>query len=44
VDTKEGTMELRVKDLWDVSFGIGFQAAVPYRIAMYIEPYATYLD
>ena len=36
--------ELRVKNLWDVNFGIGFQAAVPYGIKMYLGPYVYYSE
>ena len=37
-------VELRVKNLWDVNFGMGFQATVPYGIKMYIGPYAHYSE
>jgi hypothetical protein len=36
--------ELRVKNLWDVNFGIGFQAAVPYGIKIYIGPHVHYSE
>ncbi len=36
--------ELRVKNLWDVNFGMGFQATVPYDIKMYIGPYVHYSE
>ena len=38
------TLELRMKDLWDVNFGIGFQATVPYGIRMYLGPYVYYSE
>ena len=38
------TIELRVKNLWDVNFGIGFQATVPYGIKMYLGPYVYYSE
>jgi hypothetical protein len=50
-DTVSGTrngapfsVELRVRDVWDVSFGMGFQVAVPYNIKMYIGPYVHYSE
>jgi hypothetical protein len=33
------TTELKVKNLWDVNFGIGFQATVPNDIRLYVGPY-----
>jgi len=36
------TTELKVKNLWDVNFGLGFQATVPYGIKLYIGPYGYY--
>jgi hypothetical protein len=33
------TTELKVKNLWDVNFGIGFQATVPNDIRLYAGPY-----
>ena len=36
--------QLRVKNLWDVNFGLGFQATVPYGIKLYIGPYAYYSE
>ncbi len=36
------TAELRVKDLWNVNFGLGFQATVPRDIKLYIGPYLYY--
>jgi hypothetical protein len=38
------TAELKVKDLWDVNFGIGFQATVPNNIRVYIGPYIYYSE
>jgi hypothetical protein len=38
------TAKLKVKNLWDVNFGIGFQATVPYGIKLYIGPYAYYSE
>jgi hypothetical protein len=38
------TIELRMKNLWDVNFGIGFQATVPYGIKMYLGPYVYYSE
>jgi hypothetical protein len=33
------TTELKVKNLWDVNFGLGFQATVPNEIKLYVGPY-----
>ena len=33
------TQELKVKNLWDVNFGVGFQATVPNDIKLYVGPY-----
>lgn len=33
------TTELKVKNLWDVNFGIGFQAKVPNDIKLYVGPF-----
>lgn len=38
------TTELNVKNLWDVNFGIGFQAAMPYDMKLYIGPYVYYSE
>lgn len=50
-DTVSGTrngvpfsVELRVKNLWDVNFGMGFQVTVPYGIKMYIGPHVHYSE
>ncbi|MHB1025064.1 MAG: hypothetical protein ACYC24_05060 [Desulfobacteria bacterium] len=40
--TRDGarfTQELKVKNSWDVNFGIGFQAAVPHDIKLYVGPF-----
>ncbi len=36
--------KLKVENLWDVNFGVGFQATVPYGIKLYIGPYAYYSE
>ena len=38
------TTELKVKNLWDVNFGMGFQVTVPYDIKIYIGPYVQYSE
>ncbi len=38
------TTELKVKNLWDVNFGLGFQVTVPYGIKLYVGPYAYYSE
>jgi len=38
------SVEVRVKNLWDVNFGMGFQATVPYGIKIYIGPYVHYSE
>ena len=50
-DTVSGTrtgvpfsIAFAVKNLWDVSFGMGFQVTVPYGIKMYIGPYVHYSE
>ena len=50
-DTVSGTRngvpfsaELRVKNLWDVNFGMGFQVTVPHDIKLYIGPYVHYSE
>lgn len=50
-DTVSGTrngvpflVELRVKDLWDVNFGMGLQVTVSDGIKMYIGPYVHYSE
>jgi hypothetical protein len=50
-DTVSGTRNgipfsagLRVKNLWDVNFGMGLQATVPGDIKMYIGPYLHYSE
>jgi hypothetical protein len=36
--------DLKVKNLWDVNLGIGFQTTVPYGIKLYIGPYISYSE
>jgi hypothetical protein len=38
------TVELKMKNLWDVNFGIGFQATAPCGIKMYLGPYVYYSE
>lgn len=38
------TIELMVKNLWDVNFGIALQATAPYGIRMYIGPSVSYSE
>ena len=38
------TIELRMKNLWDVNFGIGFQATIPHSIKMHLGPYVYYSE
>jgi hypothetical protein len=38
------SVELRVKNLWDLNFGMGFQATVPHGIKIYIGPYLHYSE
>ncbi|MEN6488096.1 MAG: hypothetical protein ABFD66_04320 [Smithella sp.] len=38
------TADLKVRDLWDVNFGIGFQATAPYDIKLYAGPYIHYSE
>jgi hypothetical protein len=38
------TAVLRVENLWDVNFGIGFQATFPYGIRLYAGPYVYYSE
>ena len=35
---------LKVKNLWDVNLGLGFQATVPYGIKLYIGPFISYSE
>ena len=35
---------LSVNDLWDVNFGIGFQATIPFGIRLYAGPYVYYSE
>jgi len=36
--------ELKVKNFWDVNFGLGFQAAIPKQIKLYLGPYIYYSE
>ena len=36
------TADLKVKNLWDVNFGVGFQAALPRGARLYAGPYVYY--
>jgi hypothetical protein len=36
--------ELKVKNLWDVNFGIGLQATVPHGVKFYTGPFAYYAE
>jgi hypothetical protein len=38
------TADLKVQNMWDVNFGIGFQANVPYGIKLYAGPYIYYSE
>ncbi len=38
------TADLKVHNMWDVNFGIGFQATVPYGIKLYAGPYIYYSE
>ncbi len=38
------TVEIGVKDWWDVNAGIGLQATIPYGIKLYAGPYAYYSE
>lgn len=35
---------LKIKNLWDVNFGIGFQVIIPYGIKLYLGPYIYYSE
>ena len=41
---KTFTTDLKVKNLFDVHFGIGFQATLPYGIKLYAGPYIYYSE
>jgi len=41
---KPFTTDLKVKNLWDVNFGVGFQATIPYGIKLYAGPYIYYSE
>ncbi|MGV8059839.1 MAG: hypothetical protein AB2L12_17740 [Smithellaceae bacterium] len=36
--------DLKVQNMWDVNFGIGFQATVPYGVKLYAGPYIYYSE
>jgi hypothetical protein len=36
--------DLKIKNLWDVNFGLGFQATLPHGIKLYTGPYAYYAE
>jgi len=38
------TTDLKVKNLWDMNFGIGFQATIPDGIKLYAGPYIYYSE
>ncbi len=38
------TADLKVFNMWDVNFGIGFQATVPHGIRLYAGPYVYYSE
>lgn len=38
------TTDLKVKNLFDVNFGVGFQAIIPYGIKLYAGPYIYYSE
>ena len=38
------TTELRIRNLWDVNFGVGLQAIVAYGIKLYLGPYVYYSE
>jgi hypothetical protein len=41
---KPFTTDLKVKNLFDVNFGVGFQATIPYGIKLYAGPYIYYSE
>jgi hypothetical protein len=38
------TADLKLKNLWDVNLGVGFQATVPGKIKLYAGPYVYYSE
>jgi len=42
--SKPFTTDLKVKNLWDVNFGVGFQAIIPYGIKLYAGPYIYFSE
>jgi hypothetical protein len=41
---KTFTTDLKIKNLFDVHFGVGFQATIPYGIKLYAGPYIYYSE
>ena len=38
------TTDLKVQNLWDMNFGVGLQATIPYGIRLYVGPYIYYSE
>jgi hypothetical protein len=38
------SVELRVKNIWNMNFGMGFQVTFPYDIKLYLGPVVTYSE
>jgi hypothetical protein len=38
------TTDLKVQNLWDMNFGVGLQATIPYGIRLYAGPYIYYSE
>ena len=38
------TADLKIKNLWDVNGGIGFQVTIPFDIKLYVGPYIYYSE
>ena len=38
------TADLKIKNLWDINFGMGFQMTVPLDIKLYAGPYVYYSE
>lgn len=36
--------DLKIRNMWDVNFGVGLQASVPYNIKLYAGPYVYYSE
>jgi hypothetical protein len=43
-DTVSRNKEIKVKNLWDINCGVGFQAALPRDIKLYAGPYIYYSE